>query len=547
MNTTDVEELRNRGADKRLMGGVGFGNFTRYMEGRIEEMFASAIAPVQSMLQERRDQYGAELTKIAAGIEHAHPSQLESLVKDAGQSLGRGVEHVMAGVVASEKFRMTMEEELREFHKDQALRGTQHLTMLPSEDFASLDEYVAYLRDELQVPAFDVEINGGAQFKRLLREVEIFLRFSEICVATEKKDVIQAKGVSMGSVTWREVVVKILNNQAHLPMQKRVRYVAERIRWFFCKQKEVIIDFMESLKGSADEHQYSALYSKHVKLIQDNEEIRNLVFETFDNAVERQMRQFNALFDDTFGSTFSNPWVFLKGSSTTTTALDPELPAAGLPSFEDVKARIPGELEARGDIETELERWIAEIPPPTGTRMDEAVEKVQLLVIKTFSFIRAQIADQVELFAESFFKLPMMRLLEEDMAQIKLSEVDRETYEARRDSLQAEQERLRERVTLLAACDAKLEAFAQRTQTRKRLSDVEHLELNAQELLEVVPGSGRSVVSLSLSPTAARRRGCSSSALFRGLRSLARAPVERLRRSLPPRQPFPFPTTPLYR
>ena len=116
-------------------------------------------------------------------------------------------------------------------------------------------------------------------------QVEIFLRFSEIAVETKKRDVIQAgsrpmsnhfsfgleprpctlqpshssiqaRGVSMSSLTWRDVVVKLLSNEAHLPLQSqlpslgrdivwkaaqsrsgRVQYVGERIKWFFQIQK----------------------------------------------------------------------------------------------------------------------------------------------------------------------------------------------------------------------------------------------------------------------------------------------------------------------
>ena len=57
----------------------------------------------------------------------------------------------------------------------------------------------------------------------MMFEVEVFCRFAEICVETKKKDVIQARGVSMQSLTWRDVVVKLLSNEAHLPMKKRVR------------------------------------------------------------------------------------------------------------------------------------------------------------------------------------------------------------------------------------------------------------------------------------------------------------------------------------
>lgn len=48
--------------------------------------------------------------------------------------------------------------------------------LLPSEDFNSLDDYIDCLRNDLRVPAMDVEVNGGAQFRRLMFEVEVFCR-----------------------------------------------------------------------------------------------------------------------------------------------------------------------------------------------------------------------------------------------------------------------------------------------------------------------------------------------------------------------------------
>merc|ERR1711866_24993 len=76
--------------------------------------------------------------------------------------------------------------------------------------------------------------------------------------------------------------------------------------------------------------------------------------------------------------------------------------------------------------------------PMNPSNIDEAVDMVQMLVQKTYSFIRSQVCDQVELFAESFFKLPLMRRLEEDMIKIELSDVDKEGYRVRRDKLEAD-------------------------------------------------------------------------------------------------------------
>merc|ERR1719329_1587284 len=223
----------------------------------------------------------------------------------------------MEGVLRLKEGRQTLDSELKEFHAHHESMGCNDFDLMPSEDFAKLPDYVDYLRNEIQVGAFDVEINGGAQFRRLMTEVEIFLRFSEISSETQKRDVIQARGVSMSSLTWRDVVVKLLSNEAHLPLQRRVSYVGERIRWFFERQKEAVLEFMDILEGTPSATMFSPLYPKHVKLIKQNEMIKHLVFQTYDNACKRQLQQFNDLFDNMLSSTFSNPWVFLKGAPPT--------------------------------------------------------------------------------------------------------------------------------------------------------------------------------------------------------------------------------------
>merc|ERR1712050_539676 len=100
----------------------------------------------------------------------------------------------------------------------------------------------------------------------------------------------------------------------------------------------------------------------------------------------------------------------------------------------DVLNRIPIEIQSRSGIENTLSKWLQDIPTEAH-QIDEAVDKVQMLVLKTYSFIRSQVCDQVELFAESFFKLPMLRRLEEDMAAIDISEEDKANYQNRRDRL----------------------------------------------------------------------------------------------------------------
>merc|ERR1712226_869870 len=158
--------------------------------------------------------------------------------------------------------------------------------------------------------------------------------------------------------------------------------------------------------------------------------MRFMVFDTYDRACDRQCASFLELFENMLTSTFSNPWVFLKGA-TAGGAVE------GEGSIANPKDRIPGEIQSRSGVETLLNKWLQDIPTEAH-EIDTAVDKVQQLVLKTYSFIRSQVCDQVELFAESFFKLPMLRRLEEDMAMIELSESDKKNYEARRNGLQAE-------------------------------------------------------------------------------------------------------------
>merc|ERR1712039_472538 len=105
-----------------------------------------------------------------------------------------------------------------------------------------------------------------------------------------------------------------------------------------------------------------------------------------------------------------------------------------LPSFEDSKVRIETEIIARTGMERTVQKWIYETPDEPD-KIDEAVDRVQLLVLKVYAYIRTQVCDQVELFAESFFKLPLMRKMEEDMSKIELSEVDKAGYKVRVEKL----------------------------------------------------------------------------------------------------------------
>ncbi|CAE8687587.1 unnamed protein product, partial [Polarella glacialis] len=390
-NNEDLKRMQGFQLNSRYLQTIGFKNFAAFMEKKIEHMFADSISPILDNLKELKVKSEKKQQSLMTEFEETDPNRILSTTRDCGTSFATALTHVMEGIPNLKTGRKTLEQELRDFHECHRQIGSDHFVMLPSEDFCGLDDYIEYLTHEIQLGAWDTEVNGGAQFRRVMAEVEIFLRFSEIAVETKKRDVIQARGVSMSSLTWRDVVVKLLSNEAHLPLQRRVQYVGERIKWFFQAQKEAVLDFMASLEGNPSANMFSGLYPKHVKLIKQNEMIKHLVFQTYDNACDRQLKQFIELFENMLTSTFANPWVFLKGATVGIHSEDS--PGAALPSIDDTKERIPKEIQSRSGIETTLSKWLLDIPTEAH-QIDEAVDKVQMLVLKTYSFIRSQVCDQ---------------------------------------------------------------------------------------------------------------------------------------------------------
>merc|ERR1711959_717118 len=91
--------------------------------------------------------------------------------------------------------------------------------------------------------------------------------------------------------------------------------------------------------------------------------------------------------------------------------------------------------------------------------IDSAVDRVQMLVLRTYAAIRAQISDQIELFAESFFKLPMMNRLSDDMYAVELDEEQKATMDELRKQLEDEHEMHKKYINSLTICVKKLQDF----------------------------------------------------------------------------------------
>jgi len=210
---------------------------------------------------------------------------------------------------------------------------------------------------------------------------------------------------------------------------------------------------------------FSALLPQAYVILTENKLVNQHVFETYDKACDRQTKLFIDLFDNTLASTFANPWVFLKRASTNFE--NETFDDVCMPSFEETKERIPEEIDQRGGIEQLLNQMIALIPHE-ASMVDEAVDRAQMLLLRTFQFIRAQIADQIELFVDSFFKLPLLRRLEEDMNRISLSSGNLQASLAHTQLLTEELTEKTDAMTELVECQNKIKTLSIRARQKQK-------------------------------------------------------------------------------
>merc|ERR1719291_406148 len=197
-----------------------------------------------------------------------------------------------------------------------------------------LDAYVDYLRDDVQLQGMDVELNGGAQFRRLMYEVEVFTRFASVGEQISEGDVLNARGSGMrGSTSWREVITNVMAMIAPMPIKERTRYVGERLRWFFTEQKEATLQFMLKLKGSPEEHMYSRLIYQQAQIIERNDTMKDCIYKAYDAACERNLLNFMKLWADFENSMFQSPLQLLK-SAGTSMAEDEDYTEEAAPTFD---------------------------------------------------------------------------------------------------------------------------------------------------------------------------------------------------------------------
>merc|ERR1719343_22760 len=105
-----------------------------------------------------------EIEALKAEYVETDPQRTLSITRDCGVSFATALTHVMEGVLGLTPV-MNLDDELKAFQEYHKALGSKHLEIVPSEDFSGLDDYIDFLRTEMEVPTFDVEINGGAQYR----------------------------------------------------------------------------------------------------------------------------------------------------------------------------------------------------------------------------------------------------------------------------------------------------------------------------------------------------------------------------------------------
>jgi GTP-binding protein EngB required for normal cell division len=221
MTREDVEFFRRKSIPEGETKGIGYQVFSKYMEQRTEKMFADAVTPVLTRLRDMLGEHQDKANTLGEQLQETDPLQVQNTVSKCGVSFAKALEQILHGQLdSSSDCHMSLDRELREFHEHHTAIGSS-FKLLPTDEFADLEDYISFLRDEVKLKEFKLEISGGSQWKRMMEEIELFLRFSEMSCEIKKKDVIQARGVSVGAVTWREVIVKLLSHGAHLPMKER--------------------------------------------------------------------------------------------------------------------------------------------------------------------------------------------------------------------------------------------------------------------------------------------------------------------------------------
>jgi len=452
----DVRTLKEKGASEKYAKTIGFANLTEFVDNKMQMLFADALSPMLQRMNSMKDDHDGRLSIIRRECENIDEDNILQHTRSVGISFAQSFNFMMAGILSSEVNRRTLDDELRAFNKFCDESGALTADDRSTGVIPDLESYITYLDEVVKVPGMNVQLNGGAQFRRLMYEVEVFTRFAGLETKYSKEDIIRLQGAGIHSGTWEDRIVKLLMQTAPEQMVCKAKYVAERLRWFFVEQKEATVEFMLGIAGSPEEHLYSNLLTKQAQVIQRNDTMKSCIFKTFDAACAKNKDKFLVMWRDYMDSMFQSPMKLLKSSSMPKEVgtLEDML----LPTFETTKQRIEDEVHCRVKQQSRLRDKIKAIPEDDFS-LDTSFTMVQAIIEETFSFIRCQVADQMQLYSESFFLLPMLRRLEGEMAALELHEDDQKRYRVRKSALKQEEAVSASLVSDLEWCVAAVQTF----------------------------------------------------------------------------------------
>lgn len=434
-SNNDVRTLTEKGASAKFLKTIGFQNFRSFVEVKIQHLFAEALSPLLGKMKAIKEENDSLLTIINDEAQQLDEHNILHATRSAGVSFSQSFQFVMEGSLSSETKRCTLEDEIWSF--DQHCQRTGAIDVVKAlPHFSGVADYIHYLRDVVRVPGMDVELNGGAQFRRLMYECEVFLRFAGQESQVNENDIIQARGSGLRSTSWDDTIVSLMLLNAPVAMREKTKYIGERIMHFFLGQKDAVLAFMLGIKGSPEEHMFSSNIGKQAVVIKRNDTMRGCIYKAFDNFCETLRDTFMNMWRDMLDSMFQAPLLLLKSSTMAKPScetFDDEI----APTLDFTKERIVAEKAMRAKMSHGIRQQIMNIPPD-DVRAGESVKMVQKIISKTFKMIRCQVADEMGLYAESFFLLPMLRRLEGEMSGLDIDGEDKMRYRARMEVLNEE-------------------------------------------------------------------------------------------------------------
>jgi len=415
-NKEDLRVMDFLGYKGNAMRRVGFRNFQDHLNDRMVSFFVRQMKPVLINLQEARTRREREIQQMSVDLQETAPKSIEGAIRRCGEAFASALDDIMQGCLYS-KSRLNLEDELKAFHEHHKAMGSDNFMMLPSDIYGSLADYVDFLRLILKDDGFSAGMNGGAQFERLVLEVQIFMNFASLDTRNmQHRSIMVARGHQEQST--RETLTKLLSNEGLEPMKLRLVYVGERLKWFFASQKEAIVERM-----------HETLDDLGIKLLRQPD-VQELLFEAYDKVNERHMRRFVDKFEKKLLGTFKNPWMAESDENCGSENTNPNR----RPSSESAEVRKFFEAQE--------------------FQMDQA----QAIVQNTFGAIRSEICEQIDIFAECFFKLPFMTAVQE-MSQIEIPDQIVDHQHSMRERLAQEINARRDSLTTIQSCIRKIDTF----------------------------------------------------------------------------------------